>query len=61
MTGLKFKSNGDGTCQLVVTENFTEEILEIPEKVLTVTRLSHFFCPLLLIEQFPSVWKNWRR
>ena len=32
MTGLKFKSNGDGTCQLVVTENFTEEILEIPEK-----------------------------
>lgn len=32
MTGLKFKSNGDGTCQLVVGKSFVDTVLHIPEK-----------------------------
>lgn len=30
--GLDFKSNGDGTCRLVVGENFSEEILHVTEE-----------------------------
>lgn len=32
MNELKFKSNGDGTCQLVVDESFAETVLHVPEK-----------------------------
>lgn len=31
-TGIEFKSKGDGTCKIVVNENFAEEILHVPEK-----------------------------
>ena len=32
MNELKFKSNGDGTCELVLPDDFAEEILYVPEK-----------------------------
>lgn len=32
MNGLKFESNGNGKCHLVVDENFAEEILHVPEE-----------------------------
>lgn len=32
MNELKFKSNGDGTCELVLPDDFAKEILYVPEK-----------------------------
>lgn len=32
MNKFRFKSNGDGTCQLVVDESFAETVLHVPEK-----------------------------
>ena len=58
MNELKFKSNGDGTCELVLPDDFAEEILYVPEKKTTVKKLfrsirmttkalKKFSCPLL--------------
>lgn len=32
MNELRFKSNGDGTCQFVVSKSFSETVLHVPEK-----------------------------